>query len=364
MSRIDERIKELEELISNTKYNKSTESAIGRYKAQLAKLREKKQQRGSGTSGPEGYGVRKSGDATVALLGFPSVGKSTLLNKITNAESEVGSYNFTTLDVVPGMMKYNNANIQILDVPGIVSGASSGRGRGSEVISVVRSADLILILVDVFSPAQLDQVEKEVYNTGIRLDEERPDVKITKKVKDGIRISRTVETPDLDDDTIKEILSEFGINNADIVIRSEVGPDRFIDCIEDNKKYVKSLRVLNKVDLADEPQVAEAEQKVDPDLKISAKKGKNLDELKQTIYERLDLMSIYMKEPGEDADKDEPLVIKKGSTVEDVCKKLHKNFVDNFNYCLVWADSSKFPGQKLSLDHTLEDEDILELHIR
>ena len=82
------------------------------------------------------------------LVGFPSVGKSTLLNNITNAESKVGAYQFTTLDIVPGVMEHKNAKIQVFDIPGIITGASSGKGRGKEILSVARTADLILVVLD------------------------------------------------------------------------------------------------------------------------------------------------------------------------------------------------------------------------
>src|SRR3990167_7167190 len=147
----DSTLEEIEELIAKSKYNKRTQHAIGLYKAQLAKLKEKQAARSKGKKG-EGYAVRKAGDGTVVLLGFPSVGKSTLLNAMTNSESKVGAYAFTTLTVIPGTMEYKHAKIQILDVPGVVYGAASGTGRGKEVLQVLRNADLILILLDALQP--------------------------------------------------------------------------------------------------------------------------------------------------------------------------------------------------------------------
>jgi len=119
MASIEEKIRELQEEIRRTKYNKATQHHIGRLKAKIARLREEAEARSRAKSGGgSGYAVRKSGDATVVLVGFPSVGKSTILNKLTNASSEVGAYDFTTLDVVPGVMEHRGASIQILDVPG------------------------------------------------------------------------------------------------------------------------------------------------------------------------------------------------------------------------------------------------------
>src|SRR3989338_6927713 len=126
-SNINEQIKQLEKQISETKYNKKTQGAIGLYKAQIARLKEKEAVRAGVGKGSSGYSVRKTVDATVILLGYLSVGKSSLLNVLTNANSPVAAYAFTTLTVIPGVLEYKHAKIQVLDVPGIVSGAAAGR---------------------------------------------------------------------------------------------------------------------------------------------------------------------------------------------------------------------------------------------
>lgn len=358
----EDKIKELEDLIANSQYNKRTQKAIGIYKAQLAKLKEKEASRGGGGGG-DGFAVRKTGDGTVVLLGFPSVGKSTLLNKLTDADSEVGAYAFTTLTTIPGMLDYKHAKIQILDVPGIVHGAATGRGRGTEVFSVLRSADLILVLIDVSFPNHYEAILKEIYDSGIRINTQRPDVKIKKTSKDGIKISKTVHL-DLDDETIKEVLKTFRINNADVVIRSPITVDELIDCIEANKIYVPSITILNKVDLVTKEHAQRVAKQINAHLLISAHLEEYIDELKELIFQRLDLIRIYMKEPGKEADMNIPLIIEKHSTVRDVCNKLHRDFVDKFKFCRVWGPSAKFAGQKLSLKHSLKDNDVLEIHLR
>src|SRR3989338_4669744 len=162
-----QKIKELEEELKKTKYNKATQGHIGLVKAKIALLKEKQESRVQKKTGKSehGYTVRKSGDATVLLLGFPSTGKSTLLNKLTNQESAVAAYAFTTLSVIPGMLDYKQAKIQILDVPGIVSGAASGKGRGKEVLAVILNADLVLMVVDVTHPELYPAILKEVWDS-------------------------------------------------------------------------------------------------------------------------------------------------------------------------------------------------------
>ena len=364
MPQYDSKIKELEERIASTKYNKKTQHAIGQYKAQIAKLKEREFARGSSKSSSDGYQVRKTGDGTVILLGFPSVGKSTLLNTLTNANSEVGSYAFTTLSVIPGLLEHKHAKIQVLDVPGIVSGAASGRGRGKEVLATVRNADLVLILVDALHPEHLDAIKREINETGVRINQKKPDVKIVKKAKDGISIGSTVRLTKIDEETIKTILREFRISNADVVLRTDIDVDQFIDCVEGNKQYIPSILVLNKIDLVSKERLKQLQSKLRPDLSISAQKKDHIDELKELIFNKLELIRIYMKEPGKEADMEIPLIAFKNSTVRDICEKLHKDFVKKFKFCRVWGKSAKFGGQKLMLNHILKDEDVLELHIR
>ncbi|MEM4142457.1 MAG: GTPase, partial [Thermoplasmata archaeon] len=113
MPTIDEQIKEIEEEIKRTKYNKATEHHIGLLKAKLARLKELKES--SKKKGGSVTGIKKSGNAMVSLVGFPSVGKSTIFNLLTNAHSEVGEYDFTTINAIPGIMEYKGAKIQLLD---------------------------------------------------------------------------------------------------------------------------------------------------------------------------------------------------------------------------------------------------------
>lgn len=357
---IEDRIQELEEKLEKTPINKATETERGRLKSQIAKLKEERDQRQKGTGETSGYAVKKRGDATVALVGFPSVGKSTLLNQLTNASSETGEYEFTTLDVEPGMMKHKGANIQILDVPGLIGGAAEGRGGGTQVLSVVRNADIVLIMLD---PEEMryEEITSELYDAGIRINSSPPDIKVEKKGRGGINISSTVDL-DIEEETIEQLMHDHGYVNAEVVIREEVDLDRFIDGLMDNRKYVPAVTTVNKMDLVEDERKKELEEEYD--LLISAEKGKNLDELRDLLFEGIGLIRVYMKEKGEEPDRDEPLILREGATVEDALDELPGDMRDRFKAARVTGESAKFPEQKVGVEHELADEDVLELNLR
>jgi hypothetical protein len=367
---LEDEIRELEEEIAETPYNKSTEAHIGRLKAKLAEKKEELEKKQSSSGGGPGYAVEKHGDATVALVGFPSVGKSTLLNALTNADSETGSYEFTTLDVNPGMLQYRGANIQMLDVPGLIEGAAGGRGGGQEVLSVVRTADLVVFLLSVFEIDQYERLHEELYKNGIRLDQEPPRVSVRKKHKDGISVTASVDL-DLDEETITGVLREKGYVNADVTVGEQVDIDRLVDGVMDNRVYLPSLVAVNKADLIDRdylPTVEEdlREHDIDPEeaIFISAEEGKGLDALREAIWEELGLIRIYMDKPGRGVDYDEPLVLRAGDTVGDACEKLGGSFDERFRFARVTGPSAKHDEQQVGTGHERADEDVLRIVTR
>lgn len=365
MALLEEKIRAIEDEIRKTQYNKATQHHIGRLKAKIAMLREEAQKRGSAKGAGQGFGVKKSGDATVVLVGFPSVGKSTLLNRLTGANSKVGSYDFTTLDVVPGVMEHNGARIQVLDVPGLIRGAASGKGRGKEVLSIVRSADFILMVIDVFNLAQLEVLKKELHDSGVRLNASPPDVRIAQKERGGITISSTVKLTRIDEATIKAILAEYRMHNCDAVIREDITEDQLIDVLAGNRKYVRSLIVLNKIDLVREDYLSKVAKQLDGEyIPVSADKEINTGKLREMIFKKLDFIRVYMKPQGKEADMKEPLVVMRGTSVGEVCSRLHRELEESFRYAQVWGKSVRFAGQRVGLEHVLADGDVLTIIAR
>lgn len=365
-SSIKEQIKAIEEEILNTQKNKATEHHIGKLKAKIARLKEEAEKKKSIQTKGKGFSIKKSGDATVGIIGFPNVGKSTLLNRITGASSKVGDYNFTTLEAIPGIMKYKGADIQLLDLPGFIKGASAGKGRGREILSAARNVDLLLLMIDIQHLDHLNIIEKELYGAGLRLNQKKPDVVVSKKNQGGISVHSTATLNKLNENLIKSIASEFVIN-ADITVREDINEDQLIDYFSHNRAYIPAVVALNKIDLADKEilkkNVQELQKRWTFIATISAEKNKGLDVFKEKIFNYLKLIRVYMKPVGKKIDFDDPLILREGNTVEDACKKLHRDFKKKFRYASVSGPSAKHDVQKVGLRHVLKDEDILTIVI-
>lgn len=358
MPTIEERIKEIEEEINKTSYNKATEHHIGLLKAKLARLQMEadSHKKGGGT----GFSIPKSGDATVALVGFPNVGKSSLLNKLTNASSEIGNFAFTTLTVIPGTLDYRGARIQILDLPGIIENASVGSGRGREILSVVRSADMILIVTDP-DAGGIEKIYDELYFAGVVINRRRKNVSVKRTGINGVKI-HSPRRMEVDESQIREILKEFKIVNADVYIREKISADDLIECIKGNYHYIPGAIVVNKSDLGvNKRSLAGRVPSGTKTIFASASVGTGIEEIKETIFSHLRLMRIYLKEKSGEVDMVRPLILRQGSSVKDVCRRISRQMIRSFRYATVISDSSKVQTRRVGIDHSLSDGDIINI---
>ena len=357
---IPEKIKAIQDEMTRTKVNKATEHHLGLLKAKIAKLKREQETKSKKSVKSDGFDVRRAGDATVVFIGFPSVGKSTLLNKLTSAKSSVAAFQFTTLTVVPGMMEYRGARIQMLDLPGIIKGASTGKGLGKRILSVARSADLVLLMLDVFQPYHENILVNELANIGIRINQKPPNIVIEKTGRGGIAIAQQVKLTKMSEKLLIDILNVYGLRSARVLIREDIDSEQLIDFISGNKTYAESLTIINKIDLVDEKFLKKLKTKINSDfIPVSADSEINIEELKEKIYDKLKFIRIYMRPKGGETDFKEPLIAREGDTVEDVCNKLHRRMKKQFRYGLVWGKSVKFGGQRVGLNHILLDEDVL-----
>ena len=344
------------------------------------------------------------------MVGFPSVGKSSLLTTLTGTKSEVASYEFTTLTCIPGTIHYRGSRIQLLDMPGIIEGAKDGKGRGRQVIGTARTCDVILIVLDAAKPLTHKKlIEKELEGFGIRLNKRPPNVVFTRKEKGGISF-RSTHAQTLDDETVKAICSEYRIHNAEVQVRQpNLKVDELIDVIEGkNIVYMpvrvrvggrsrvhactreeltreepsppiearyplaltprhpptptpQCLYVLNKIDSISIEEL-ELLDRVPHYVPVSARHLWGFDDLLEKIWQYVGMVRIYTKPRGQIPDYNAPVILsEERRSVEDCCIKIHRTLVKQLKYAWVWGASVKHQPQRVGKDHVLADEDVLQL---
>lgn len=368
---IVEKIKEIEAEMARTQKNKATNSHLGILKARLAKLRSELLDTpgGGGGGAGQGFAVQRSGDGRVALIGFPSVGKSSLLSTLTETKSEAAAYEFTTLTCIPGNLMYNGTKIQLLDLPGIIEGAAHGKGRGKEVIAVARTADLVMIVLDA-GKEQVNRhreiLENELETVGLRLNKSPPNVTMVHKKTGGVRINKTCPLTKLGDDpekTARQILSEYKMHNVDLLFRDDVSADELIDVIQGNRKYVRCLYVYNKIDTITIEEVGKL-SKLPNSIVISVNMKLNLDYLLAKMWEYMGLIRVYTKRKGSPPDLNEPVILssqRDGVDVGALAGAISRELLAVLNYAYVWGTSTKHSPQRVGTAHVLEDEDVVQL---
>ncbi|MGC8662187.1 MAG: GTPase [Candidatus Micrarchaeia archaeon] len=352
---LEKKLEELKKEYSKTKYNKSTDKYLGILRAKMAKinkaLRSKKKRHG------KGFSVKKSGDATVALVGFPNSGKSSLLKALTGVDTKIANYAFTTVDLIPGMLEYKGAKIQIFDVPGLIEGAHVGKGEGTMIASALRVADLLLFVVDATDYSKFNLLLEELSLLGIRIG--NPNLKIDEESNGGIIIVTNGKSVPSDAE-IKEILASFGIYNANVVFFENSTASDVIDAAS-GYVFINAIIALNKVDLlSDYTSVSSTMEKKNgiKVVPISALSEFNLEALKESIFSSLKLIRVFLK-PKLNNGKGEVIILREGSTVLDAAIKIHSNLANSIKFAYITGPSAKFKNQKVGKEHMLMDGDFI-----
>lgn len=351
------KISRIEKEVRDTPYHKGTEHHHGILRAKLSKLKDQLEGSANKGGGGIGYAIKHSGNASIVLVGLPSVGKSTLLNKLTNAESKVGNYDFTTLGVVPGMMEYRGVKIQILDLPGIVEGSAGDKGFGKKVLSVIRASDLVVLMTDVKRVKWLEKIEKELYDSGIRLNVELPKINIKKMNKGAIQIIDPYNS--FDKEVVVAVAKELGFSNAMIQFGEKIkGIDRLIDGLHKNRKYMSAVKVITKIDTVNQNKVRRLSKIKDKSLILmSANEKIGVDEFKEKVWQGLGLVRIFLKKGRNlKANKNEPLIIKRESTLDDVLRQISHQMRDDVSKAFIWGKKARFPGQEVSFSFPVFEE--------
>jgi hypothetical protein len=195
---------------------------------------------------------------------------------------------------------------------------------------------------------------------GIRLNTKPPNVTIDTSSQGGLGITTTCPLTKLDEATIRGILNVYKIHHASVIIREDITDDQLIDVVAGNRIYIPSLTVLNKVDLVSLKYVEELRKRTNEDfIAISADQNRNVTSLKEAIYNRLNFIRVYLKPRNSEPDFDEPLILTAGSTIKDVCMKIHQKFAGEAKYALVSGNSVRFNSQRVGMDHALHDGDVV-----
>ncbi len=354
------KIDELSKEYAKTKYNKATDKYLGILRAKIARLKkamsEGRKQKGSG------YAVKKVGDATVAIVGPPNVGKSSLIAGITNAESKVADYAFTTLDVIPGMLLHNGAQIQLLDLPGLIEGMHIGRGAGRKVASVIRVSDLVMFVVDNATYKVLPRMIEELEELGIMVNKRMKKISVEQMPGGGVVVEYNSKIAPGKAE-IKEVLGSMGIYNAKVTFFEDATAEDLVDVISNSNVYIRGIAVLNKIDKMTSDEISSAKEEIkrttgmEP-ICISVADRSNLGALKDAIFSTLKIIRIFLKPKDAPPDTDKPVIVKEGSTVIDVAKKVNERKAQELRFAYVQGKSVKFET-RVGKDHVLADGDIV-----
>jgi ribosome-interacting GTPase 1 len=365
----EEKIKALEEFLSAVPKHKGTENLVSWARRKLSELREELEESRKRRGGGLSFFVEKHGVAQVVLLGYTLSGKSSIFNALTNARSKVTGIPYTTMFPVPGMMVYEDVQIQLVDTPPFAPEGSKVSWRG-RLMGLVRNADALMLVLDASNDPeeQLRSMVKDLEGLGILLKRPRGRVQIERsKAYSGIRLVKMGKIIDGTEDDVRKLLESYRIYNALVKIYGEVSIDDVEKSLFEAAVYKPSLVLLNKVDLVNQTELSRLADRVReqfPDMSlipVSALTGQGLELVPGTVFSSLDLIRVYTKEPNSREPSKEPLVIPKGSTVEDALKVIREEFIKYFKYARIWGPSAKYPGEKVGLDHVLEDRDIIEV---
>jgi len=354
---LEEKLEQLKGEYSKTRYNKATDKHLGILRRKIADIKKEIIESSKGKRG-KGFFVKRSGDATVALVGFPSTGKSTIINLLTGTSSKTAPHAFTTLEIIPGTLVYNGAHIQVFDMPGIIEGANIGIGGGRSVISALRNVDLVVFVVDVNDYGKIEILLKELKALNIFINKEKPRVKVEETDSNtGIIIEKNVSQ--ISGNEIKTILRSLNIFNAHVSIDDYISIDEFIVLIMGRACYLKAIAVLNKIDMLENYKgiVSKISSTYGMEvIPISATEGTNIEALKESIYRKIGIITVYLKPKG---GSPEPLILRSGSTIADAAAKVHNELKNQLKCAYVSGASAKFNNQKVGSLHTLKDGDVI-----
>jgi len=293
------------------------------------------------------------------------------LTSVTNAKTEVSDYPYTTREPVPGMLEFEDLQLQLVEAPALVDGAAEGGLGGSQTLGLARNADGLILMVDLSENAsqQLTMILDELEKARILTQRPRAKVEIEgKHVGAGLRIIVFGRLLDCNLRDIENLLKGYRILDSTVKIYGEATLDDVEDAIFESTVYRPAIVVANKKDAPQaERGLQQLKELVDDQLPIvlvSCQTGTGLEKLGPEIFRMLDIIRVYTKEPNEREPSSNPFILKRGSAVANLAKQIHSDFAERFAYARVWAKRLTFSPQKVGPSFVLEDKDVVELHTK
>jgi len=371
--RPQEKIAKLQEFLSLVPKHKGTENLRAQVKRKIAILRREiaeKKRKKAGVGGPKFF-VEKEGDTQIVILGPTNVGRSSLLSILTNAKVEISNYPYTTKAPTPGMFQYQDLQFQMVEAPALMEGSADGGAWGLQTLTSARNADGLLLMIDLSrdSVEQFSLISRELEKARILTRKPRAKVGIERKYMGaGLKIVMLGRLVDCTSKDVERLLKSYGIHDATVRIQGEATIDDVEDAIFEGTVYRLAIIVANKADVPNAAKRIEQlkgfvgeEMKI---LPVSCKAKFGLEKLGSEIFEMLDIIRVYTKEPNERFASEKPFTIRKGSSILDLAKRIHSDFYKQFSYAKVWSKRLRFSPQKVGGTFTLEDGDTVEIHMK
>jgi ribosome-interacting GTPase 1 len=369
--RPEEKIQKLQEFLSLFPKHKGTENLRAQVKRKISLLRkeiEEKKQKKAGTGGPKIF-VEKEGDAQIVILGPTNVGRSSLLSLLTNSKVEISGYPYTTTEPTPGMFNYQDLQLQMVEAPALMEGSSEGGAWGLQTLTSARNADALILMVDLSqnTTEQLSLIIRELEKAKILTKKPKARIEIEKKHM-GAKI-KFIVLGRLIDCSVKDLthlLKSYGIRDATVKIRGEASLDDVEDAIFEGITYRPAIIIANKVE---HPRAAERleqlKKAVGKDTKIvaiSCTTKMGIENVGSKVFQMLDIIRVYTKDPNKRDASKRPFTIQKDSTILDLAKRIHSDFYTQFAYAKVWSKRLRFSPQKVGGSFSLQDGDTVEIH--
>ena len=363
------------EFLKYVPHHKGTMKLRGEMNRKISLIRadlDKKKRMGTGKSsgGPKLF-VEKEGSAQIALIGMTNVGKSCLMTSTTNSKVLVTPTPYSTHEPVPGIMNYSDVQFQIVEAPAVMEGSADGRAAGHVTLGLARNADGVILMIDLSRDPieQLELILAELEKSRVLVSKPSGKVEIDRRhAGAALRIILIGKLLDCSMQEVEDLLRSYKINDAIVRISGEVRLDDVEDSIFETTTYKPAVIVANKMDL--KPAAANLKlltQYVNgklPIVPMSCEQKTGIIELGRALLESLNVVRVYTKEPGSRQDTGHPFVLKRGATINDLAKNIHKEMLQNFMFAMVWAKRLPFSPKKVGLSFKLEDGDIVEIHAR